>query len=54
MANTRSLPAETTAKDSSREHAALAPAYLGLRVVLALGFARIHMQNLANFGVLRW
>ena len=37
---------------SSREHAALAPAYLGLRVVLALSFARIHMQNLANFGVL--
>jgi aconitate hydratase len=37
---------------SSREHAALAPASLGLRVVLALSFARIHMQNLANFGVL--
>jgi aconitate hydratase len=37
---------------SSREHAALAPAYLGMRVVLALGFARIHLQNLANFGVL--
>ncbi|HEY3821916.1 MAG TPA: aconitate hydratase [Polyangiaceae bacterium] len=37
---------------SSREHAALAPAYLGLRVVLALSFGRIHMQNLANFGVL--
>jgi aconitate hydratase len=37
---------------SSREHAALAPAYLGLRVVVALGFGRIHMQNLANFGVL--
>ena len=37
---------------SSREHAALAPAYLGLRIVLALGFARIHTQNLANFGVL--
>jgi aconitate hydratase len=37
---------------SSREHAALAPAYLGLRIVLALSFGRIHMQNLANFGVL--
>jgi aconitate hydratase len=37
---------------SSREHAALGPAYLGLRLVLALGFARIHMQNLTNFGVL--
>jgi aconitate hydratase len=37
---------------SSREHAALAPRTLGLRAVLAVGFARIHMQNLANFGVL--
>jgi aconitate hydratase len=37
---------------SSREHAALAPRYLGLRVVLARSFARIHWQNLANFGVL--
>src|SRR5262249_55573608 len=37
---------------SSREHAALAPRYLGLRVVIARGFARIHHQNLINFGVL--
>jgi aconitate hydratase len=37
---------------SSREHAALAPRYLGLRVVLARSFARIHWQNLVNFGVL--
>ena len=37
---------------SSREHAALAPRYLGLRLVLARGFARIHWQNLVNFGVL--
>jgi aconitate hydratase len=37
---------------SSREHAALAPRYLGLRAVLAKGFARIHWQNLVNFGVL--
>ncbi|MFN2557106.1 MAG: aconitate hydratase [Nitriliruptorales bacterium] len=37
---------------SSREHAALAPRYLGLRVVLAQAFARIHWQNLVNFGVL--
>jgi aconitate hydratase len=36
---------------SSREHAALAPRYLGLRAVLARGFARIHWQNLINFGV---
>jgi aconitate hydratase len=37
---------------SSREHAALAPRYLGLRLVLAKSFARIHWQNLINFGVL--
>ncbi|MCA9560789.1 MAG: hypothetical protein KC583_19710, partial [Myxococcales bacterium] len=37
---------------SSREHAALAPRYLGLRIVLAKSFARIHWQNLVNFGVL--
>jgi aconitate hydratase len=37
---------------SSREHAALAPRYLGLRVVFALEFARIHAQNLVNFGIL--
>jgi aconitate hydratase len=37
---------------SSREHAALAPRYLGLRVVIARSFARIHFQNLVNFGVL--
>ncbi|MBB3230220.1 aconitate hydratase [Halomonas stenophila] len=36
---------------SSREHAAIAPRYLGLRVVCALSFARIHWQNLANFGI---
>ncbi|OLN32867.1 aconitate hydratase [Desulfosporosinus metallidurans] len=37
---------------SSREHAALAPMYLGLRVVLAQSFARIHRANLINFGIL--
>jgi aconitate hydratase len=37
---------------SSREHAAIAPRSLGLRVVIALSFARIHWQNLANFGIL--
>ena len=37
---------------SSREHAALAPRYLGLRVALVKSFARIHRQNLANFGIL--
>jgi aconitate hydratase len=37
---------------SSREHAAIAPRHLGLAVVIAKSFARIHWQNLANFGVL--
>jgi aconitate hydratase len=37
---------------SSREHAAIAPRYLGLRAVIAKSFARIHWQNLANFGIL--
>ncbi|HWF27428.1 MAG TPA: aconitate hydratase [Mycobacterium sp.] len=37
---------------SSREHAAIAPRHLGLRVVIAKSFARIHWQNLANFGIL--
>lgn len=37
---------------SSREHAALAPRYLGLKVVIVKDFARIHWQNLINFGIL--
>jgi aconitate hydratase len=37
---------------SSREHAALAPRYLGLRIVLAKSFSRIHRANLINYGVL--
>jgi aconitate hydratase len=37
---------------SSREHAALAPRFLGLRVVIAKSFARIHWQNLVDFGIL--
>jgi aconitate hydratase len=36
---------------SSREHAALGPRYLGLKAVLAKSFARIHWQNLCNFGI---
>ena len=36
---------------SSREHGALVPAFLGLRAVIAKAFARIHGQNLVNFGV---
>ncbi|MFW5774701.1 MAG: aconitate hydratase [Chitinivibrionales bacterium] len=37
---------------SSREHAALCPRYLGVRAVIARSFARIHWQNLVNFGIL--
>ncbi|MFH1835876.1 MAG: aconitate hydratase [Methanobacteriota archaeon] len=37
---------------SSREHAALAPMYLGVKAVLAKSFARIHKANLINFGIL--
>jgi aconitate hydratase len=36
---------------SSREHAALAPRFLGVRAVVAVSFARIHLANLINFGV---
>ncbi len=43
---------ENYGQGSSREHAALAPRYLGIRAVLVKSFARIHMQNLVNFGVL--
>ena len=37
---------------SSREHAALAPMYLGIKAVIAKSFARIHQANLYNFGIL--
>ena len=37
---------------SSREHAAIAPQYLGLRLVIAKSFARLHGQNLINSSVL--
>ena len=37
---------------SSREHAAIAPRYLGLQVVCAISWGRIHWQNPANFGIL--
>jgi aconitate hydratase len=46
------LGGDNYGQGSSREHAALAPRYLGLRVVLGKSFARIHGQNLVNFGVL--
>ena len=43
---------ENYGQGSSREHAAITPRYLGLQAVVAKSFARIHWQNLANFGVL--
>ncbi|MBA2653472.1 MAG: aconitate hydratase [Gammaproteobacteria bacterium] len=43
---------ENYGQGSSREHAALAPRYLGLQMVIAKSFARIHWQNLINFGIL--
>jgi len=43
---------ENYGQGSSREHAALAPRYLGVRAVLAKSFARIHMANLCNYGIL--
>jgi aconitate hydratase len=36
---------------SSREHAALAPLYLGVKAVITKSFARIHMANLINAGI---
>ena len=36
---------------SSREHAALVPLYLGIKAVISKSFARIHMANLINFGI---
>ena len=46
------LGGENYGQGSSREHAAIAPRYLGLRAVIAKNFARIHWQNLVNFGIL--
>jgi len=43
---------ENYGQGSSREHAALASRYLGIRIKLAKGFARIHQANLVNFGIL--
>ena len=43
---------EAYGQGSSREHAAIAPMYLGVRAVLAKSFARIHQANLVNWGIL--
>jgi len=43
---------ENYGQGSSREHAAIAPRYLGVRAKLAVSFARIHHANLCNFGII--
>ena len=43
---------ENYGQGSSREHAAIAPKYLGIKAVIAKSFARIHKANLINFGIL--
>lgn len=42
---------ENYGQGSSREHAALAPRYLGVMIKIAISFARIHRANLVNFGI---
>jgi len=43
---------ENYGQGSSREHAALAPKYLGIKAIITKSFARIHQANLVNFGIL--
>jgi len=43
---------ENYGQGSSREHAALAPMYLGIKTVITKSFARIHRDNLINFGII--
>ncbi len=45
------LGGQNYGQGSSREHAALVPLYLGVKAVIAKSFARIHMANLINFGI---
>ena len=42
---------ENYGQGSSREHAAIAPKYLGIKAVIVKSFARIHLANLVNFGI---
>jgi aconitate hydratase len=46
------LAGESYGQGSSREHAAICPMFLGIRVILALSIERIHAANLVNFGIL--
>src|SRR6056297_153333 len=43
---------ENYGQGSSREHAAIAPMYLGIQAVVVKSFARIHKKNLINFGII--
>ena len=43
---------ESYGQGSSREHAAICPMYLGIKIVIAKSFERIHKDNLVNFGIL--
>ncbi|OGP39181.1 MAG: aconitate hydratase [Deltaproteobacteria bacterium RIFCSPLOWO2_02_FULL_42_39] len=45
------IGSENYGQGSSREHAALAPRYLGVQIKIAKSFARIHRSNLINFGI---
>jgi aconitate hydratase len=46
------IAGESYGQGSSREHAAICPAYLGVRAVIAKSIERIHLQNLINFGII--
>ena len=52
LGDTVVIGGENYGQGSSREHAALAPRYLGIRVKIAKSYARIHKANLCNFGIL--
>jgi aconitate hydratase len=52
VANGVVVGGENYGQGSSREHAALAPRYLGIRAKIVKSFARIHKANLVNFGIL--
>lgn len=52
MRNAVVIGGDNYGQGSSREHAALAPRFLGVRVKVAKSFARIHKANLCNFGIL--
>ena len=45
------IAGENYGQGSSREHAAIAPKYLGVKAVIVKSFARIHLANLVNFGI---